>query len=70
MKHAPATFVLDAAPGRRVIDPATGRDFTRGNVPQSQFWFRRLAAGDVVRVETAAPPAPPPAPATPAPKGK
>lgn len=55
------------APGRRVRDPATGRPLTaRGaNVPDTAFWRRRLADGDVLDTQpsTAAKP-PKPTPTT------
>lgn len=47
--------------GRRVRDPATGQLLTKRarDVPDTAFWRRRLADGDVV-----IPPAKPPAQAT------
>lgn len=50
-------FVKPAAPDLRVRDPDTGRHLPAegAHVPRSQYWLRRLAAGDAVE---AAPPAP------------
>lgn len=59
------------APGRRVRDPVTGQLLTlRGvEVPDTSFWRRRLADGDVLTAPPTAqskPPKPPkpPKPAT------
>lgn len=49
-----ARLTIKAAPGRRVTDPATGRLVTRRSmpVPDTSFWRRRLADGDVLSTQS------------------
>lgn len=51
------TLVVKPAPGRRVRDPRTKQPLpeTGAEVPDSVYWRRRLADGDVVRIAPAAP---------------
>ena len=64
---------VQAAPGRRVRDPATKRPLPPEGVevsPDEPYWFKRLRDGDVIPAAADAAPAPaasPPA-AAPAPK--
>lgn len=48
------------APGRLARDPRSKLPVPEGgaDVPESSYWTRRLASGDVVRVDEAAPAAP------------
>lgn len=56
------------APGRRVRNPVTGELLARrgAEVPDTAFWRRRLADGDVVAAQPAATPKPtkPPKPSS------
>lgn len=47
-------LTIKAAPGRRATDPATGRLVTRRamSVPDTSFWRRRLAEGDVLQTQS------------------
>lgn len=54
-------YVKPARPGEVIKDPRTGRELPAGggHVPNTTFWQRRRAQGDVLDAEP-----PPPAPTT------
>lgn len=51
---------ITPAPGRLVRDPITRQHIPESgaDVPESPYWLRRLAAGDVVAAAAPAPPSP------------
>lgn len=53
MKTEPKTFVVRAAEGRRVRDPHSKQVLAPEgeSKPQTSYWLRRLADGDVVEVK-------------------
>lgn len=54
-------MLIEVKAGRHVRDPKTGKLMKEGepvNVDKSQYWIRRLQAGDVMMVKKTKKPAP------------